>query len=60
MVLFKFYYNMIEWDVMKELVPRFCLMVRQYIIEMKDLYHQNGYTYSRIGNDPTVRVFIKE
>ena len=74
MVFFKFCYDMIEWDVMKELVPRFCLMVRQYIIrtkssvspafnnmkEMKDLYHQNGYTYSRIGNDPTVRVFIKE
>ena len=72
--IFKICYNMIEWDVMKELVPRFCLMVRQYIIrtnssvspafnnmkEMKDLYHQNGYTYSRIGNDPTVRVFIKE
>lgn len=59
---------------MKELVPRFCLMIRQYIIrtgpsvspafknvkEMKELFHQHGYTYSRIGNDPNVRVFMKE
>ena len=59
---------------MKELVPRFCLMVRQYIVrtntslspafknvrEMKEYYRQNGYLYSRVGNDPTVRVFIRE
>lgn len=64
----------IEWDVMKELVPRFCLMIRQYIIrtapslssafqnvrEMKELYRSHGYTYSRIGNSPTIRVFMKE
>lgn len=67
-------YFRIEWDVMKELVPRFCLMVRQYIIhtssslspafknvkEMKEMYRQNGYTYSRIGNNPSIRVFMKE
>ena len=59
---------------MKELIPRFCLMIRQYIIrtapslspafanvrEMKDLYRQHGYTYSRIGDSPTIRVFMKE
>lgn len=49
-------------------------MVRQYVVitnsdvigiiggvrEMKQLFRQYGYTYSRIGSDPNVRVFLKE
>ena len=59
---------------MKELIPRYCLMVRQYIIrtsttlspafknvrEMKEYFRQHGYLYSRIGSDPDIRVFIRE
>jgi len=28
--------------------------------EMKQLFREYGYTYSRIGSDPNVRVFLKE
>ena len=59
---------------MKELIPQYCLMVRQYIVitkgdvspafqsvkEMKEYFRESGYSYSRIGSDPTVRVFMKE
>ena len=59
---------------MKELIPQYCLMVRQYIVitsgdvspafqnikEMKEYYRESGYTYSRIASDPMVRVFMKE
>ena len=63
-----------EWDVVREMVPRYSLMVRQYVVmspakltpvfkdvrEMKNLFRQSGYTYSRIGNEATVRVFMKD
>lgn len=64
----------IDWTFIKELVARFCLTVRQYVVitnsdikkvfggvrEMKQLFREYGYTYSRIGSDPNVRVFLKE
>ncbi|KAK8794540.1 hypothetical protein WA171_003662, partial [Blastocystis sp. BT1] len=62
-----------DWSFIKELVARFCLTIRQYVIitnsnvievvggvrEMKQLFREYGYTYSRIGSDPNVRVFLK-
>lgn len=59
---------------MKELIPQYCLIVRQYIVitkgnvspafqnvkEMKEYFKESGYSYSRIATDPTVRVFMKE
>ena len=64
----------LDWSFIKELVARFCLTIRQYVIitnsnvievaggvrEMKQLFREYGYTYSRIGSDPNVRVFLKE
>ena len=63
-----------EWDVVRELVPHYSLRVRQYVVmspaklspvfkdvrEMKNLFRQSGYTYSRIGSETTVRVFMKD
>ena len=63
-----------QWDVVRELVPHYSLMVRQYVVmspaklspvfkdvrEMKNLFRQSGYTYSRIGSETTVRVFMKD
>ena len=68
------YFLNVEWAVIKEMIPRFCLMIRQYIVrtapsltpvfrdvrEMKEMFQQHGYTYSRIGDSPQVRVFMKE
>lgn len=63
----------IEWDLVRELVARFCLVVRQYVIitkadlqpdfanvrAMKAIFREYGYTYSHFGSDPNVRVFQK-
>ena len=69
-----FILSFLDWTFIKELVAQFCLTIRQYVVitnsdvievvggvrEMKQLFREYGYTYSRIGSDPNVRVFLKE
>ena len=59
---------------MSELIPRYENKVRQYVIltaedlkpafqsvrEMKNMFRRSGYTFSRLGDKLTVRVFMKE
>ena len=59
---------------MSELIPRYENKVRQYVVltaedlkpafqsvrEMKNMFRRSGYTFSRLGDKLTVRVFMKE
>lgn len=60
--------------MVKALIPRYASKVRQYVVltaenlkpafgdvrEMKNMFRSAGYTYSRLGDKLTVRVFMKE